>query len=58
MTPPQVARRLRVSRMPAYAWHARWRNGGVTTLRSKRQRGRPPRADRPGSPPGHTPTAR
>ncbi|MFD7406960.1 hypothetical protein ACFV7R_30755 [Streptomyces sp. NPDC059866] len=44
--------------MPAYAWHARWGNGGVTTLRSKRQRGRPPRADRPGSPPGHTPTAR
>ncbi|MFF8227974.1 helix-turn-helix domain-containing protein [Streptomyces caelestis] len=35
VTPPQVARRLRVSRKSAYAWHARWRDGGVEALRSK-----------------------
>ncbi|WP_371666737.1 helix-turn-helix domain-containing protein [Streptomyces sp. NBC_00289] len=27
VTPPQVARRLRVSCKSAYAWHARWRDG-------------------------------
>ncbi|MFI8529007.1 helix-turn-helix domain-containing protein [Streptomyces aquilus] len=35
MTPSQVARRLRLSRKSAYAWHARWRDGGVSALRSK-----------------------
>lgn len=28
-------RRLRLSRKSAYAWHARWRDGGVSALRSK-----------------------
>nr|WP_106970892.1 MULTISPECIES: helix-turn-helix domain-containing protein [Streptomyces] len=27
VAPRQVARRLRASRKPAYAWHARWREG-------------------------------
>nr|WP_079158509.1 helix-turn-helix domain-containing protein [Streptomyces caniscabiei] len=40
--PPQVARRLRVSRKSAYAWHSRWREGGVEALRSKALRGCPP----------------
>ncbi|MEV6057172.1 helix-turn-helix domain-containing protein [Streptomyces sp. NPDC052107] len=35
VSPPQVARRLRVSRKSAYAWHARWRDGGTEALRSK-----------------------
>ncbi|MER6145740.1 helix-turn-helix domain-containing protein [Streptomyces sparsogenes] len=43
MTPPQVARRLRVSRKSAYAWHARWLEGGVQALRSKGASGRPSR---------------
>lgn len=43
VTPPQVARRLRVSRKSAYAWHARWREGGVQELRSKGPSGRPSR---------------
>ncbi|MFM9594645.1 helix-turn-helix domain-containing protein [Streptomyces scabiei] len=34
VAPPQVARRLRVSRKSACAWHARWREGGVEALRS------------------------
>ncbi|MET7855403.1 helix-turn-helix domain-containing protein [Streptomyces avermitilis] len=29
VTPPQLTRRLRVSRKSAYAWHARWREDGV-----------------------------
>ncbi|WP_349239708.1 winged helix-turn-helix domain-containing protein, partial [Streptomyces sp. CC208A] len=33
--PPEVARRLRVSRKSAYAWHAAWRQGGRTALASK-----------------------
>ncbi|MEV5971646.1 helix-turn-helix domain-containing protein [Streptomyces sp. NPDC051921] len=33
--PPEVARRLRVSRKSAYAWHAAWRQGGRTALVSK-----------------------
>ena len=40
VTPPQVAKRLRVSRKSAYAWHARWREGGVEALRSKGASGR------------------
>jgi putative transposase len=40
VAPPQVARRLRVSRKSAYAWHARWREGGVEALRSKGASGR------------------
>ncbi|MFF8232386.1 helix-turn-helix domain-containing protein [Streptomyces caelestis] len=43
VTPPQVARRLRVSREPACAWHARWRDSGVEALRSKGPSGRPSR---------------
>lgn len=43
VTPRQVARRLRVSRKSAYAWHARWRDGGVEALRSKGPSGRPSR---------------
>ncbi|MFE2024457.1 helix-turn-helix domain-containing protein [Streptomyces hygroscopicus] len=41
MAPPQVARRLRVSRKSAYAWHACWRDGGVEALRSKGPPGGP-----------------
>ncbi len=41
--PAQVARRLRVSRKSAYAWHARWREAGVEALRSKGPSGRPSR---------------
>ncbi|GHE29607.1 winged helix-turn-helix domain-containing protein [Streptomyces capitiformicae] len=33
--PPEVARRLRVSRKSAYAWHAVWRDGGRPALASK-----------------------
>ncbi|MFF4121419.1 transposase [Streptomyces sp. NPDC001714] len=33
--PPEVARRLRVSRKSAYAWHAAWRDGGRAALASK-----------------------
>ncbi|MFJ1975593.1 winged helix-turn-helix domain-containing protein [Streptomyces sp. NPDC087903] len=43
VTPPQVARRLRVSRKSAYAWHARWRAGGLEALRSKGASGQPSR---------------
>ncbi|MGR3937537.1 winged helix-turn-helix domain-containing protein [Streptomyces sp. BRA346] len=43
VAPPQVARRLRVSRKSAYAWHARWREAGVQALRSKGPSGRPSR---------------
>ncbi|KJK58499.1 winged helix-turn-helix domain-containing protein [Saccharothrix sp. ST-888] len=37
--PPEVARRLRVSRKSAYAWYARWRNDGVEALASKGSQG-------------------
>jgi putative transposase len=40
---PQVARRLRVSRKSAYAWHVSWRKGGVQALESKGPSGRPSR---------------
>lgn len=33
--PPEVARRLRVSRKSAYAWHVAWRDGGRPGLASK-----------------------
>jgi len=33
--PPEVARKLRVSRKSAYAWHAAWREGGSAALASK-----------------------
>ncbi|MFJ3927543.1 transposase [Streptomyces sp. NPDC090022] len=33
--PPEVARRSRVSRKSAYAWHAAWRDGGRAALESK-----------------------
>ncbi|MEI5103443.1 helix-turn-helix domain-containing protein [Streptomyces sp. PmtG] len=40
---PQVARRLRVSRKSACAWHASWRDGGLDALRSGGPSGRPSR---------------
>jgi Homeodomain-like domain len=42
-SPAQVARRLRVSRKSACAWHAAWRAGGADTLRSKGPSAYPPR---------------
>ncbi|WP_369227990.1 winged helix-turn-helix domain-containing protein [Streptomyces sp. R39] len=39
--PPEVARRLRVSRKSAYAWHAAWRAGGRAALMSKGAGGLP-----------------
>nr|WP_324611119.1 helix-turn-helix domain-containing protein [Streptomyces rimosus] len=38
---PQVAGRLRVSRKSAYAWHARWMEGGAEALRPKGPPDRP-----------------
>jgi len=35
VTPPEVARRLRVSPNPAYVWRRRWRAGGEAALASK-----------------------
>ena len=35
VTPPEVARRLRVSSNSAYGWRRRWRAGGVAALASK-----------------------
>lgn len=43
VTPSQVARRLRVSRKSACAWHAAWRAGGADALRSKGPSGYPSR---------------
>jgi putative transposase len=40
MRPPQVAQQLRVSRKSAYAWQARWREGGTGALASKGPSGR------------------
>ncbi|WP_256789761.1 helix-turn-helix domain-containing protein [Frankia sp. AvcI1] len=34
MSPPEVVRRLWVSRTSAYAWHQRWEAGGLDALRS------------------------
>ncbi|MER7576744.1 helix-turn-helix domain-containing protein [Streptomyces sp. NPDC126514] len=39
VTPPRVARRLRVSRKSAYAWHARWRDSGVEACEAKDRQG-------------------
>ncbi|MFF1473709.1 winged helix-turn-helix domain-containing protein [Streptomyces mirabilis] len=33
--PPEVARRLRVSRKSAYQWHQLWRDGGMQALASR-----------------------
>ncbi|MFJ2478405.1 helix-turn-helix domain-containing protein [Streptomyces sp. NPDC087659] len=41
--PSMEAKGLRVSRKSAYAWHVRWRQGGVEALRSKGPSGRPSR---------------
>jgi putative transposase len=35
VTPPEVARRLRVSCNSAYAWRRRWRDGGKAALASR-----------------------
>ncbi|MBA5224557.1 winged helix-turn-helix domain-containing protein [Streptomyces jietaisiensis] len=35
LRPPEVARRLRVSRKSAYVWHATWRDSGKSALASK-----------------------
>ncbi|WP_254711982.1 helix-turn-helix domain-containing protein [Streptomyces sp. TRM64462] len=43
--PPEVARRLRVSRKSAYGWHAAWREGGSAALASKGPGGFPCRLD-------------
>lgn len=43
VAPPGVAKRLRVSRKSAYAWHALWCEGGVEALRSKGPSGPPSR---------------
>nr|WP_234533422.1 winged helix-turn-helix domain-containing protein [Streptomyces shenzhenensis] len=43
--PPEVARRLRVSRKSAYAWHADWRQGGSAALESRGAGGFPCRLD-------------
>ncbi|WP_258528204.1 winged helix-turn-helix domain-containing protein [Streptomyces sp. NBRC 110611] len=43
VAPPVVTEELRVSRKSAYAWHARWREGGVEALRSKGPSGPPSR---------------
>jgi transposase len=45
IAPPQVARRLRVSRKSAYAWHYTWQAGGVEALASKGAQGLPCRLD-------------
>ncbi|WP_443735435.1 IS630 family transposase [Streptomyces flavotricini] len=41
LRPPEVARRLRLSRKSAYAWHAAWRDGGKSALSSKGPGGLP-----------------
>jgi putative transposase len=41
VAPPEVAKRLRVSRKSAYAWHAAWRDGGREALASKGAQGLP-----------------
>jgi len=35
VTPPEVARRLRISNNSAYLWRRRWRSGGADALVSK-----------------------
>src|SRR5512142_2127005 len=46
VTPPEVARRLRVSCNSAYAWRRRWRAGGVAALASRGPGGAVCRPDR------------
>jgi transposase len=43
--PPEVAKRLRVSRKSAYAWHHTWQVGGAQALASKGAQGLPCRLD-------------
>lgn len=43
--PPEVAKRLRVSRKSAGAWYAAWRDNGVQALASKGAHGLPCRLD-------------
>ncbi|GGN40248.1 hypothetical protein GCM10011578_087530 [Streptomyces fuscichromogenes] len=43
VTPPQIARRIRVPLTSTYARHARWREGGLQTLRLKGASGWPSR---------------
>lgn len=45
VAPLEVARRLRVSRKSACAWHAAWRDGGREALVSKGAQGLPCRLD-------------
>ncbi|AZQ40020.1 helix-turn-helix domain-containing protein [Streptomyces cyaneochromogenes] len=53
VTPPQVARRLRVSRKSAYAWHARWwDSGGAAAAAAEDVHLVPPRLSAPGPGPG------
>jgi transposase len=35
LKPPEVARRLRVSRKSAYQWHQVWRDGGEEAIASR-----------------------
>ncbi|MEV1005249.1 helix-turn-helix domain-containing protein [Nonomuraea sp. NPDC050202] len=35
MSPPEVAKKLRVSRKSAYVWHKAWRTAGTGALESK-----------------------
>ncbi|WP_432066394.1 winged helix-turn-helix domain-containing protein [Streptomyces sp. C10-9-1] len=41
LRPPEVARRLGLSRKSAYAWHSTWRDGGKSALSSKGSGGLP-----------------
>jgi transposase len=45
ISPPEVAKRLRVSRKSAYAWHHTWRAGGNDALASRGTGGSPCRLD-------------
>lgn len=45
ISPPEVARKLRVSRKSAYGWHQRWRDGGRPALVSTVASGWPARLE-------------